>query len=212
MKQKYFIDTHKGATPLFIIFLISYFNQWNNYVALMYLALHGTYGILWIAKSNIFPDSQWEGKISIFYGLYIWMGLSLYWVSPYLIVSHLDILPFSIKVSPKYLCFCLVLFILGVFLHFTSDMQKYIYLKLKPGNLIKNGMFKKIRNTNYLGELFIYLGFSLLATDWFPIICLFLIILIVWVPNMIKKDKSLARYPDFKEYKKKSSMIFPPFL
>ena len=63
-------------------------------------------------------------------------------------------------------------------------------------------MFKKIRNTNYLGELFIYLGFSLLATDWFPIICLFLIILVVWVPNMIKIDKSLARYPDFKEYKK----------
>ena len=56
----------------------------NTYV---YLALHGTYGILWILKSNIFPDKQWESKCSIWYGLLIWFGLSLYWIAPLLIVS-----------------------------------------------------------------------------------------------------------------------------
>ena len=104
------------------------------------------------------------------------------------------------------------MYIIGIFLHFTSDMQKFINLKLNPGHLIKTEMFKKNRNTNYLGELFIYLGFSLLARDWFPILCLFIVILVVWVPNMLKKDKSLSRYDDFKSYKKKSSMIFPPFI
>ena len=88
-------------------------------------------------------------------------------------------------------------------------MQKFIYLKLKPGNLITEEMFSKSRNTNYLGELFIYLGFSLLAKDWAPLIGLFLIVLIIWVPNIIKKDKSLSRYPEFDNYKEKSKRFFP---
>ena len=99
--------------------------------------------------------------------------------------------------------------IFGIFLHFTSDMQKYVYLKLKPGHLITGEMFSKSRNTNYLGELFIYLGFSLIAKDWLALIGLFLIIIIIWIPNMIKKDKSLSRYEDFKDYRKKSKAFFP---
>ena len=102
---------------------------------------------------------------------------------------------------PIYIFFCITLYIVGVFLHFTSDMQKYIYLKLNPGSLMTDGMFKKIRNTNYLGELLIYLGFSLLALDWTPIIALLIFIFIIWIPNMLKKDKSLSRYKEFYDYK-----------
>ena len=88
LKQKYFIDSHKGITPLFILALIFYFNQWDNMVALIYFSLHGTYGFLWIAKSFIFPDKQWESNTSLLYGVIIWAGLSLYWVSPYLITTN----------------------------------------------------------------------------------------------------------------------------
>ena len=31
---------------------------------------------------------------------------------------------------------------------------------------------------------------------WLPILVILLYIVIVWFPNMLKKDKSLARYPD----------------
>ena len=34
------------------------------------------------------------------------------------------------------------MYIVGVFLHFTSDMQKYVHLKLNPGKLIN--MVKKV--------------------------------------------------------------------
>ena len=70
-------------------------------------------------------------------------------------------------------------------------------------------MFSKIRNTNYLGEFFIYSGFTLLACDWLPLLALFLFIIIIWIPNMIRKDKSLSRYENFKEYKKNTSSFFP---
>ena len=87
-KQKHFIDFHKGITPLFIIVLLIYFQQWDNLIALIYLALHGTYGVLWITKSKIYPDKQWESITSIPYGLFIWAGLSLYWISPIIIITH----------------------------------------------------------------------------------------------------------------------------
>jgi len=209
IKQKHFIDSHKGLTPVFILALIFYFNAWNNVFATIYLALHGTYGFLWITKSKIYPDKQWEQKTTIWYGLLIWGGLSLYWISPYIIVSNYHVLPIDVKQHSIYISICIVLYILGIFLHFTSDMQKYVTLKLNPANLITTEMFKKSRNTNYLGELLIYLGFTLLAQDWLPILCLFLFISIIWVPNMIKKDKSLSRYKEFSKYKKNSKRFFP---
>ena len=186
-----------------------YFDSWNNIVAWIYLALHGTYGYMWILKSKIFPDRQWESKTSIRYGLFIWLGLSLYWISPYIIISGNSILPFSIPMYPIYIFFCLTIYIFGVFLHFTSDMQKYIQLKYSPSNLIDNGMFKSLRNTNYLGELLIYLGFSLLALDWTPIIALMIFIISIWIPNMYKKDTSLSKYSEFKKYKSKTKRFIP---
>jgi steroid 5-alpha reductase family enzyme len=209
MKQKHFIDIHKGLNSLFILFLMYYFDSWNNLIAWIYLALHGTYGYLWILKSKIFPDKQWENKTSISYGLVIWASLSLYWISPYIIITGNHMIPFNIPLYPAYIFFCISLFIFGIFMHFTSDMQKYINLKLNPGNLIQDGMFQKVRNTNYLGELLIYLGFTLLAIDWAPIIALFLFIAIIWIPNIIKKDKSLSRYPEFEKYKNRSYKFIP---
>ena len=209
MKQKHFIDIHKGLNSIVILLLMYYFNSWNNLIAWIYLALHGTYGYLWILKSRIFPDKQWENKINLSYGLFIWLGLSLYWISPYIIISGNSILPFSIPIYPIYIFFCLTIYILGIFLHFTSDMQKFIQLKLIEGHLIDDGMFRSLRNTNYLGELFIYLGFSLLALDWAPLIALLLFVVFIWLPNMYKKDRSLSKYSDFKQYKSKTKKFIP---
>ena len=186
-----------------------YFNSWDNLIAWIYLALHGTYGILWILKSRIFPDKQWESKISIWYGIIIWFGLSLYWISPYIIITGKHFIPFNIPLYPIYIFFCITIYVFGIFLHFTSDMQKYINLKLNPGHLIKDDMFRKLRNTNYLGELFIYLGFSLLALDFVPLIAPSIFIIIIWIPNMIKKDRSLSRYSEFVDYKKNSNKFIP---
>jgi len=206
MKQKYFIDMHKGATFLYILALIFIFNNnsnVNNTNIYIYLALHGTYGILWILKSYFFPDRQWESKCSLWYGLLIWLGLSLYWIAPYIIISE------NIQSPNWYIAMCISIYILGIFFHFTSDMQKYIQLKYNPGYLITDVMFSRIRNINYLGELLIYLGFSLLAMHWIPIVALFSFILIIWIPNMIKKDKSLSRYENFNDYKNQSNSFFP---
>ena len=203
MKQKYFIDIHKGVTLFVVFFMIWYYKQFENYTALIYLAIHGAYGIMWVAKSIIFPDKTWESKCSIWYGFYIWFGLTLYWSSPSIITSQ------SVEISPIYLGLVVFIFIIGSFLHFSSDMQKFIQLQKVPNKLISNGLFSHCRNTNYFGELLIYSSFVIMAKHWFPLLVLFLFITIVWLPNMYKKDKSLSKYPEFEDYKNKSYFFIP---
>jgi steroid 5-alpha reductase family enzyme len=45
---------------------------------------------------------------------------------------------------------------------------------------------------------------------WLPLLIILLYIMVIWAPNMLK-DKSLARYPGFSDYKRKSK-LFIPFL
>jgi protein-S-isoprenylcysteine O-methyltransferase Ste14 len=205
MKQKYFIDSHKGVTFLVILIMMAYFNQWQNPTTWVYLALHGTYGVLWVLKSRIFPDKQWEAERGLGYGLYIWAGLSLYWISPFIITWR------GVQAPAWLLGLCISVYTFGIFLHYAADMQKFIELKYNPGHLISDGLLSRTRNINYFGELLIYLGFGLLAMHWLPILVILLYIVVLWFPNMLKKDKSLARYPEFAEYKRKSK-LFIPFL
>tara|TARA_B100000700_G_scaffold121098_1_gene135959 strand:- start:2418 stop:2993 length:576 start_codon:yes stop_codon:yes gene_type:complete len=189
--------------------LINFYSAFDNTTIWIYLGLHGTYGILWVLKSFIFPDKTWDQKTNFAYGLVILSGLSLYWISPWLIVSGYfnegDMI-----VAPNWLISIVIfMFGLGVFLHFSSDMQKHTILKTNPGTLISDGLFKRSRNINYFGELFIYLSFALLAMHWTPILILAVFMIIVWVPNMLRKDKSLSRYKEFEDYKNKSGMFFP---
>jgi protein-S-isoprenylcysteine O-methyltransferase Ste14 len=60
-----------------------------------------------------------------------------------------------------------------------------------------------------LGELLIYLSFALLAMHWLPLVILAAFVAVVWVPNMRRKDHSLARYPDYAAYRARSKWLIP---
>jgi protein-S-isoprenylcysteine O-methyltransferase Ste14 len=204
MRLKHFIDSHKGITGLAVLAMIAGYGAWENPVAWLYLALHGTYGILWITKSRFFADAHWERPSSLGFGLLIWGGLSLYWVGPWLITSGRSPTP-----PAWYLGLCVALYSVGVFLHFAADMQKHTSLRLRPGVLITEGLWSVVRNPNYLGELFIYTGFCALAMHPAPFLTLALFLFGYWLPNMRKKDHSLSRYPGFADYKAKTWLFLP---
>ncbi len=98
--------------------------------------------------------------------------------------------------------------LLGIFLHYASDAQKYFTLKYQKG-LITEGLFARCRNTNYLGEILIYASFAMLAMHWLPFAILAGFFALVFLPNMLKKDKSLSRYPEFAAYQRRSGLLFP---
>ena len=96
----------------------------------------------------------------------------------------------------------------GLVLHYAGDAQKYFALKYQPG-LIDDGFFARCRNTNYLGESLIYLAFAMLSQHWLSFVILFLFTALIFFPGMRQKDKSLSRYPEFEEYKKRSGLFLP---
>jgi steroid 5-alpha reductase family enzyme len=204
VKQKFWIDTHKGVTGLFVLGLIAFYHAWQSTAAWVYLAIHGSYGIMWVLKSHFFPDKQFEQKTSLAYGLFIWSGLTLYWVGPWFLISGHATPP-----PPWYIGMCVAMYSCGVFLHFASDMQKHMSLQHRRGTLLTDGLWRTVRNPNYFGEFLIYLAFALLAHHWAPLLVLALWIAAIWIPNMRKKDQSLSRYPEFAQYKASSKLFIP---
>ena len=204
MQLRHVINLHKGTTALVIgALMLAYAN--GSLGAWVYLALHGTYGMLWLLKERIFPDRQWQQPIGWVGAVVMFLVLALYWLAPFLLISSGAVPPMPL------VALAIALNLLGVFLHFGSDAQKLFALKLQPG-LIDDGFFARSRNTNYLGELLIYLSFSLLAMHWLPYAVLAGFAFAVFLPNMRKKDESLSRYPGFAAYRERSGLLLPRLL
>jgi len=204
MKMKFFIDTHKGITVLVMLALMVMFGRWQDPTAWVYLSLHGTYGLLWVTKSRLFPDRDWEARVSWLFGIVvIWGGLTTYWVGGWMVFAR------AVDAPAWLLGLGTFLFSVGVFFHFGSDMQKHATLATRSGELITTGFFRLSRNPNYFGELLIYLGFGLLAMHWLPIAILAVWVGGGWIPRMVRKDRSLARYPEFSDYKRRTRMLVP---
>lgn len=201
MKVKHAINLHKALTSAVILGLMILYRNFTLGPWVM-LALHGTYGYLWLLKDRLYPDKQWEQEVSISHGIFIFGLVSLYWIAPFILISSGSV------PSLPLVAIAISLNILGIFLHFVSDAQKYYTLKYRSG-LITEGFFERCRNTNYLGEILIYTAFALLTQHWLPFVILGVLIGTVFVPNMLKKDQSLSRYPEFVEYKRRSGLLFP---
>ncbi|MGN4986482.1 methyltransferase family protein [Aeromonas hydrophila] len=201
LQVRHFINAHKILTPLVVLGLMIYYGCWSE-TAWLYLALHGTYCFLWMIKDRTFPDRRFEEKIHPLAGfIFVFFMLGGYWVAPFIIIYQKVSAPAWLIGAATFLT------IFGIFLHYVSDAQKYTTLKIKKG-LITTGLFSLTRNPNYLGEMMIYLGFAILAQSWLPI----LVLLYWWaffIRNMIKKDQSMARYPEFAEWKESTGLLFP---
>jgi protein-S-isoprenylcysteine O-methyltransferase Ste14 len=50
---------------------------------------------------------------------------------------------------------------------------------------------------------------AVLALHWAPLAVVALFLVVVWIPNMRRKDRSLARYPAFADYKRRTLMLLP---
>ena len=104
----------------------------------------------------------------------------------------------------------LFVFLLGMYINMHSDNILMRLARESDGYKIPNkGLYKYISSPNYLGEILIYLSFAILSMSFIPLVILALFFSIVFLPRMIKKDKSLSKYDSFDEYKKKSGLILP---
>lgn len=202
LKLAWAINLQKAGTLPFVLALMAWYDVWTT-TAWVYLALHGSYGLIWLLKDRLFPDPSWEKRITFGGALNAWLlVLGPYWIAPWLIVSQ------KIEQPPAVLGGAVLLYAVGVVLMAGADAQKYFVLRARPG-LIVDGFFARTRNPNYLGEMMLYASFALLAGHWLP----WLVLLWVWggvfLPNMLRKDARMARHPEWPAYRARTGLLLP---
>jgi hypothetical protein len=84
--MRYGINLFKGATFMWVLFLMWYFNNYSTGMYL-YLFLHGSYGIFWLLKDIFCPDVVFKQLASIGSYFLLTLLLVLYWVMPITIAS-----------------------------------------------------------------------------------------------------------------------------
>ena len=197
------VNLQKGGTFLYVLLLMIILHN-TSLQLILYWALHGSYGLIWLMKSYVMPDLAFEKPCTIGSSVAAFILILLpYWVAPYLIAAGYTTAP-PIPVMG----FAVLLHTLGVAIMMVSDAQKYYTLQYKKG-LITDGMYKYIRSPNYLGEVMIYSSYALVANHWLPWLILVYVWTSVFATRIITKEKRMERYPEWEAYKQRTNCILP---
>ena len=205
IKFNYIINAQKTGTIIIMSLLMYIYNNYSK-GAWLYLSLHGTYGIIWFLKDMVFPDKSFQQLLTIPSAILVWVLLFLYWIMGFeMMMGKGDQDP-----SPKKIFGCFFIYTFGVVLMLGTDLQKFIVLKYKKG-LIDDLFLAKNRNTNYLGEILIYLTFAIATGTIFGYVMLSCVWVFVFGSRMYMKDLSLAKKHGFEKYKQNSYLILFKF-
>lgn len=202
LKLAWVINLQKGGTLFFVLALMAAYDVWTA-TAWVYLGLHGSYGLVWLLKDRVFPDPNWEKRTTFGGAVMAWvLVLGPYWLAPVLIVVN------RVEAPTWLLGAAILVYAIGVVLMTASDAQKYFVLRARRG-LIIDGFFARVRHPNYLGEMMLYGAFAALTMHWAPWLILIWVWLGVFVPNMLRKEASMSRYPEWRAYVARTGFLLP---
>lgn len=201
------INAQKGGTFAFLGLLMWWYGNASP-AAWIYLALHGSYGLVWLLKDVAFPDPRWRVKVTIAGGLMSFLAvLGPYWLFGWLLIARVSQPTYPLP-EPAWFALCISLCVLGCVIMIAADAQKYFTLRVRPG-LITDGMHRLVRHPNYLGEMLVYGSFALLVWHWLPVLILAWVWIGVFAVNMVMKEASLSRHPEWAAYRARTWWLVP---
>lgn len=206
-KLAWVVNFQKAGTFVFLGLLMWWYDN-TSIAAWIYLAMHGSYGLVWILKDLAFPDPSWQKRVTIGGGINAFIFvLGWYWVFGWLLISR-TVQPDYPLADGAWFCLCISLCVLGSAIMIGADAQKYFTLRARPG-LITDGMFRHVRHPNYLGEMMIYGSFALMVWHWIPALVLAFVWCTLFATNMVMKEASLSRHSGWAEYRKRTWWLLP---
>mmetsp|Transcript_12077 Transcript_12077/g.10676 ORF Transcript_12077/g.10676 Transcript_12077/m.10676 type:complete len:321 (+) Transcript_12077:8-970(+) len=197
------INMLKGLCGIYIFIIMLCYDNFSR-GAWIYLTVHGSYGICWLLKDLIFPDSKYSVNITLLSSTLPISVMYIYLIPGYRMLS----LHSGNNPSTERIIICFTSYLVGIFLMICSDLQIYYTTKYKPG-LITTGFFKFTRNPNYIGEVLIYNSFAIIVGREEFWIILFFAYTIIFGIRMLIKDFSLSRKKGWTQYD--SYMFLPKF-
>ena len=111
---------------------------------------------------------------------------------------------------PFKLFICFFTMTIGLVLMPCTDLQKHITLSFKKG-LIDDYFLVKNRNTNYFGEILVYLSFAMCTGKLIGYVILIVIWCLLFGSRIYLKECSLKKKEGYKRYKMNSYLILFKF-
>ncbi len=202
LRLSWVINLQKGGTLPFVLALMWATDTWTA-TAWTYLALHGSYGLIWLLKEAVMPDPRWRVRVTFGGALMSFLlVLGPYWLAPVLLVRDGTEQPAGVLAAAT------IVYAIGVVVMMASDAQKLFVLQVRRG-LITTGFFARVRHPNYLGEMLLYASFAVVAGHVLPWIVLAWVWIGIFLPNMLGKEASMSRYPEWAAYKARTGMLLP---
>jgi steroid 5-alpha reductase family enzyme len=160
---------------------------------------------------------EWRKEWKLFYlrsflQVYILQGIFLFLISfPVMFINLSAKNSFGAIEFIGFIIWCL-----GYYFESTGDKQlkEFISNPNNKGKLIETGLWRYSRHPNYFGEVTQWWGIFIIAlsipNSFFTIIGpLTITILILFVSGIPLLERKYSERPDFKEYKKRTSIFFP---
>jgi protein-S-isoprenylcysteine O-methyltransferase Ste14 len=206
-KFAWVINFQKCGTFFFLGLLMCYYQNFSM-PAWIYLAMHGSYGIAWFIKDMAFPDPGWQARITIGGGILAFLGvLGWYWVFGWLLIAGISRPQYPLP-EGAWFALCVSLCILGTVVMVAADAQKFFTLRERSG-LITDGMYRHVRHPNYLGEMMVYGSLALMVWHWLPLVVLAVVWSVIFAVNMVLKESSMSRYPEWAAYRQRTGWLLP---
>lgn len=172
----------------------------------VYLSLHISYCLWWLVEQGLFPDRGRQlfpervGPGGVAAALLL---VGVLYTLPGLL-AFLNPIP----ISAAAVAVALGLFSFGSLINASADVQK-MTAKAMGAGLVSDGIWRRVRHVNYLGDLLRYLSFAVVAGNGWAYLVPGLVLLIYLQRIARKEERMAARYPEFRSYQQRSARLIP---
>ena len=203
------LEIHKMTWPFVSTLCLLTSPCYTNIRMALMTGFFSAYGVLWVLKSHTFYDIPFYYNPKYYYNfvgaIFSYASISVYYLFPYIASNNCnEITPFDVYISSA-------LFTIGGFLHYAGDAQKFYTLKYRPGKLITEDLYSKIRHPNYTGEFLMWTSLVIISgkdniLSYIPLLWLFIITICVGAPQ---KQASLKKYDEYDSWEKSTYNLIP---
>jgi protein-S-isoprenylcysteine O-methyltransferase Ste14 len=199
------INAAKALTILLLLVLAATLGV-GDMRQVLYLSLHISYCLWWLIEQWLFPlrkEQLFTERVGLGGFVMALLFIGVLYALPGL-AAFLNPAP----IGAGTVALALGLFIFGSLINATADVQK-MTAKAMGAGLVADGIWRRVRHVNYLGDLLRYLSFAVVAgLAWAYVVPA--LVLLIYLQRIGQKERQMgAKYADFAAYQGRSTRLVP---
>jgi protein-S-isoprenylcysteine O-methyltransferase Ste14 len=199
------INAAKALTILLLLVLAATLGV-GDMRQVLYLSLHISYCLWWLIEQWLFPlrkEQLFTERVGLGGFVMALLFIGVLYALPGL-AAFLNPAP----IGAGTVALALGLFIFGSLINATADVQK-MTAKAMGAGLVADGIWRKVRHVNYLGDLLRYLSFAVVAgLAWAYVVPA--LVLLLYLQRIGQKERQMgAKYGEFGAYQGRSTRLVP---